>query len=123
MANSNYINDEFTTNIKQWINIDTKIQTLNEDLKKLRETRNSTGAFITKYIEAHNLMKTKFTLNNGYIKYSKTNQSNPLTFKYIFECLKQYFNDEELATNICEFIKNNRHKTLTTSIKRYIKSS
>ena len=123
MAKSNYINDEFTTNIKQWIDIDTKIQTLNEDLKKLRETRNSTGTFITKYIEAHNLMKTKFTLNNGYIKYSKTNQSNPLTFKYIFECLKQYFNDEELATNVCEFIKNNRHTTLTTSIKRYIKSS
>ena len=68
MANSNYINDEFTINIKQWIDIDTKIQTLNEDLKKLRETRNSTGTFITKYIESHNLTKTKFSLNNGYIK-------------------------------------------------------
>ena len=122
MANSNYINDEFTTNIKQWIDIDTKIQLLNEDLKKLRETRNSTGTFITKYIEANNLTKTKFSLTNGYIKYSKTNQSNPLTFKYIYECLKQYFNDEELATTVCEFIKNNRQTTLTTSIKRYIKS-
>ena len=122
MANSNYINDEFTTNIKQWIDIDTKIQTLNEDLKKLRETRNSTGEFITKYIEANNLTKTKFSLNNGYIKYSKTNQSAPLTFKYIYDCLKQYFNDEELATTVCEFIKNNRHTTSTTSIKRYIKS-
>ena len=119
MSKSNYINEEFTTNIKQWIDIDTKIQTLNEDLKKLRETRNSTGMFITKYIEAHNLIKTKFSLNNGYIKYSKTNQSNPLTFKYIYDCLKQYFNDEELATTVCEFIKNNRKTTLTTSIKRY----
>ena len=122
MSNSNYINDEFTTNIKQWIDIDTKIQTLNEDLRTLRETRNSTGSYITKYIEANNLTKTKFSLNNGYIKYSKTNQSNPLTFKYIYECLKQYFNDEELATTVCEFIKTNRQTTLTTSIKRYIKS-
>ena len=122
MANSNYINDEFTTTIKQWIDIDTKIQTLNEELKKLRETRNSTGEFITKYIEAHNLTKTKFSLTDGYIKYSKTNQSGPLTFKHIFGCLKQYFNDDELANTVCEFIKNNRQTTLTTSIKRYIKS-
>ena len=97
------------------------VECLNEDLKKLRETRNSTGAYITKYIEANNLTKTKFSLTNGYIKYSKTNQSGPLTFKYILECLKQYFKDEELATNVCEFIKNNRQTTLTTSIKRYNK--
>ena len=122
MSSSNYINDEFTTTIKQWIDVDTQIQTLNEDLKKLRETRNARGAFITKYIEANNLTKTKFSLTNGYIKYSKTNQSGPLTFKYILECLKQYFKDEELATNVCEFIKTNRQTTLTTSIKRYIKS-
>ena len=121
MANLNYINDEFTTTIKQWVDIDTKIQTLNEDLKKLRETRNARGVFITKYIETNNLTKTKFSLNNGYIKYSKTNQSGPLTFKYILGCLKQYFNDDELATNVCEFIKNNRQTTLTTSIKRYTK--
>ena len=118
---SQYLNDNFTNDIKKWIEIDNEIQTLNNNLKELRQSRNSKAEIITKYIEQHNLTKTKFSLNNGYIKYSKTNQSSPLTFKFIFECLKKYFNDEELATNVCDFIKSNRLSTLSTSIKRYNK--
>ena len=118
---SNYLNDNFTSDIKKWIEIDNKIQSLNETLKTLRNSRNSTGEIITKYIETHNLTKTKFSLSSGYIKYSQTNMAKPLTYKYIFECLKQYFNDEELSTNVCEFIKKNRETTLTKSIKRYNK--
>ena len=77
--------------------------------------------FITKYIEEHNLTKTKFSLSDGYIKFSKTNQTPPLTFKYIHDCLNKYFNDAQLATNVCEYIKNNRQTTLSKSIKRYFK--
>ena len=65
---SKYLNDDFTSDIKKWIEIDNKIQSLNETLKTLRNTRNSKGEIITKYIEDNNLTKTKFSLSSGYIK-------------------------------------------------------
>ena len=115
---SQYVNDAFKNNIKQWIEYDNKIYQLNKSLKEIRNTRTQIGQEITKHIEVHNLIKTKFNLGDGYIKYSRTNYSNPLTFKFIFECLKQFFNDEELAGNVCKFIKENRTKTENVSLKR-----
>ena len=117
---SQYVNDDFTSNIKKWIEYDNQISQLNKSIKSIRNTRTQISQEITKHIEQHNLMKTKFNLSDGYIKYSKTNQTAPLTFKFIFACLKQYFNDAELAATVCAFIKNNREKTLNISLKRHM---
>ena len=54
---SQYLNDNFTNDIKKWIEIDNEIQTLNNNLKELRQSRNSKAEIITKYIEQHNLTK------------------------------------------------------------------
>ena len=121
MTDKSYVTELFTNHIKQWISYDNKIQNLKNEIKQLNNEKNKTGDYITEYIETNNLIKTKINLSNGYLKYSKINQTSPLTFKYISKCLKEYFQDEDLANNVCNFIKNNRTFVSAVSIKRYTK--
>lgn len=115
---TNYVNNEFVSNIKQWVEYDNKINTLNKELKHLREERNKTAETISQYIEVNNLKKTRFNLNDGYIKYSKTYQTPPLTMKYISQSLKEFLQEDELVADICEYIKSRRKKTEIKTIKR-----
>ena len=115
---NNYITQTFTTDIKKWVEYDDKIQSLNTELKQLRELRNNAGEKITQHIETHNLVKTRININKGYIKYSKTYQTSPITIKLLFKTLSEFFNDEDLAKNVCDYVKKNRDKTLIRTIKR-----
>ena len=117
---TNYVNNEFVSNIKQWVEYDNKINTLNKELKSLREERNKTADIISRYIEVNNLEKTKFNLNDGYIKYSKTYQTAPLTMKYLSQTLNEFLHEDELVNDICEYIKERRKKTEIKTIKRTI---
>tara|TARA_Y100001970_G_C14156885_1_gene816091 strand:- start:210 stop:575 length:366 start_codon:yes stop_codon:yes gene_type:complete len=121
MSESSYINDTFTSSIGQWLEYDNKIQSLKQQMKQLRTEKSKINEYITNYLESNRLVRTKINLSDGYIKYSKINQSSPLTLKYIQQCLKDYFQDDELALKVCDYIKNNRKTTPITTIKRYIK--
>tara|TARA_Y100000310_G_C20609084_1_gene777073 strand:+ start:105 stop:476 length:372 start_codon:yes stop_codon:yes gene_type:complete len=121
MSHKNYITPSFTENVKKWIDFDNQIQQLNYSLKTLRKHKNEIGKLITVHIEQNDLIKTKITMKDGYIKYSKTSQTPSLTIKYIHQCLKEYLHDEDLANTICEYIKENRKRVPVVSIKRHMK--
>ena len=120
---SNYINNEFKIAIKEWMNYDDNIQLLNSQLKELRSKRNNVKTQLTNYMENNQLTQTKFRLSDGStFKYNNVTQYKPITFKLLKQCLNNYFNDEELAVNVCKFIKERREKVVAPDIKRYLQS-
>lgn len=117
---SNYVNDDFKTAIKEWMTCDDVIQDLNSQLKELRNKRSEIKVKLTHYMETKQLTQTKFQLSDGStFKYCNATQYRPITYKFLKDCLNKYFNDEQLSTNICNFIKENREKTITPDIRRY----
>ena len=71
-------------------------------------------------METKQLTQTKFELSDGStLKYCNTTQYKPITYKFLKDCLQKYLNDDKLTTNICNFIKESREKTIIPNIKRF----
>ena len=108
--------DELVNHIKNWIQIDTDISSLQKQIKELRENKkNLTNTLV-------NVMKSNeidcFDINNGKLIYSKSKIKKPINKKSLLEALQIYFKDNtELAQNVSQHILDNREETVKESIR------
>lgn len=108
--------DELVNHIKNWIQIDTDISSLQKQIKELRENKkNLTNSLV-------NVMKSNeidcFDINNGKLIYSKSKIKKPINKKSLLEALQIYFKDNtELAQNVSQHILDNREETVKESIR------
>ena len=107
-------------NIKKWVSLDNDIKELNHKIKLLRGEKEDYNKDILEYISDNNLEKATIKLRTGKLKFIDVNQSQPLTYKFICECLYNYFNeDEEKVLDIVTYIKSQRQIKTTKEIKRF----
>ena len=108
------------TNIKKWVSLDNDIKKLNAQLKLLRGEKDSYTNDILEYISTNNLENAIIKLPNGKLKFVDVNTSQPLTYKFICECLHEYLeNDDDKVLEIITYIKSRRQIKVTKEIKRY----
>ena len=107
-------------NIKKWVLLDNNIQTLNHKIKTLKEEKSTYNNFILQYILEQNLNNATIKINDGKLRFVNINHSQPLTFRFIYECLVNYFSDTNKAREIINYIKLQRNIKTTTEIKRYV---
>jgi hypothetical protein len=110
---------DLESNIKKWVSLDNEIKQANEKLKKLRESRNDTSVDILNYIHENELDNATIKISDGQLKFAQVKQQNPLTYKFINECLKKCINNEEQVELIMNFIKDQRESKVQTEIKRH----
>ena len=107
------------TNIKKWVSLDNDIKLLSQQIKELRIEKNSYNSSILEYIEEKNLENVTIKIGNGKLKFIDVNQQQPLTYKFICECLYNYFdNDEEKVIDIISYLKSHRNIKTFREIKR-----
>ena len=106
-------------NIKNWVVLDNKIKAINNQLNDLKSEKNKYNNSIIEYIANNNLDNVTINISDGKLKFSNTNYSQPLTYKYIYICLNNYFNDQDKADKIIEYIKSQRTTKTIKEIKRY----
>lgn len=106
-------------NIKNWVLLDNKIKLINNELRDLKLEKNKYNNSIIEYISNNNLDNVTINISDGKLKFANTNYSQPLTYKHIYNCLNNYFNDEKKANNIIEYIKSQRTSKSIKEIKRY----
>ena len=83
-------------NIKSWIKLDNEIKQLSSELKSLRTQKEDHNQNILEHIKDNNLEHAIIKIGNGRLKFVDTNSTQPLTYKFICECLCDYFkNDDE----------------------------
>jgi Zn/Cd-binding protein ZinT len=107
---------EFETNIKQWVSIDNQIKQLNDKVKQLKEQKCVLSENINNYVETNNL--STIQISDGQLKFVKTKETQPLTFKYLEKCLHEIIKNEEQVEKILEYIKNKREVNYSSEIKR-----
>ena len=109
---------EFTNMIKEWVTIDNELRELSLKSKSLREKKNHVNNNVINYIETNNLDNAIIKISDGTLKFNYTNISQPLTFKYINECLNDIINDKNQVEAIINYIKNKRNVKSIMDIKR-----
>lgn len=107
-------------NIKKWVILDNNHKKLNEQLKEIRDKKNELNDTIINYFNNNNITSPTINISDGKLNIIKTKIPNVLTYKYLEECLNQYFdNNSDKVKDIMEFIKNKRTFSETTNIKRF----
>ena len=111
-------------NIKNWIKLDNEIKQLSMDLKRLRVQKEDYNQNILGHIKENNLENAVVKIGDGRLKFIDTNHPQPLSYKFISECLCDYFEDDrEIVMEIMYHIKSKRTIKTTKEIKRYYVSS
>jgi len=106
-------------NIKKWVILDNKIKEINNELKNIRFQKIKYNKTILEYISNNNLDNATIKINDGKLKFVNTNYSQPLTYKFIYDCLNKYHHNEDKSIEIINFIKAQREIKTMKEIKRY----
>ena len=77
----------FEQSIKNWVTTDNKIRSLNDQIRALREERNTANEEIMVYVDTNKLANATVKISDGKLRFTSTRQTAPLTLKYIEGCL------------------------------------
>jgi hypothetical protein len=110
----------FNKEIQEWILLDNEIKSINKRLKNIRER---------KCILEESLFQTQASSNqstikllDGYLNFTTTKITTPLTFKYIENTLGKIIKNNEQVSKIIYYLKTLRETKIVPEIKRIIDS-
>lgn len=109
----------FEEHIKHWVSLDNKIRDLNTQVKELRSKRTSLTDKINSYVNENDLNKAIINISDGKLKFQNVKTQQPLTLKFIKQCLDDCIKDENDVDMIIKYIKSQRETKVTEEIKRY----
>ena len=108
----------FEDKIIEWVAIDNKIRKYNGLLKQDRSIRTQLTDEIISYVEVNGMHHSVIEITDGKLKFQNTRTAQPLTFKFIKECLIDCLGNDESVEQIMHYIKTKRHINYTTDVKR-----
>jgi phosphatidate phosphatase PAH1 len=109
----------FENKVQQWVQLDNQLKKLNDQVKLLREQRNTLETNLTTYAKTNNMTDTTIKINNDKLKFVETKQPEPLTFKYLEKTLGEIIKNETQVQAIMEHIKQKRATKIVSEIKRF----
>jgi hypothetical protein len=109
----------FEESIQKWVSLDTQLRSLHDKTKQLREDKNKIEDGIIKYVDSHNLQNSVVKISDGKLKFTMIKQTNPLTLKYVDECLAKCIKNPEQVKLIMNYIKESRNSKIIPDIKRF----
>ena len=109
----------FENKVQQWVQLDNQLKKLNEQVKQLRDQRNSLETNLTSYAKTNNMSDSTIKVNNDRLKFVDTKVPEPLTFKYLEKTLGEIIKNESQVQLIMEHIKQKRTIKIVPEIKRF----
>jgi hypothetical protein len=109
----------FEYKVQQWVELDNQLQKLNEQVKQLRDQRNTLETNLTSYAKTNNMSDSTIKINNSRLKFVDTKVPEPLTFKYLEKTLGEIIKNESQVQLIMEHIKQKRAVKIVPEIKRF----
>lgn len=109
----------FEESIKSWVSIDNKIKEYNDELRELRQKRNSLSEHVYEHVNSNNLNHATVEISDGKLKFQSVKVTQPITIKFIKKCLEDCISNEEQVEKIMEYIKDTRETKYIDDIKRF----
>ncbi len=96
------------TTIKEWVNINSKINELQKQIKELKNTKKQLSNSLISVMENNEI--DRFDINNGKLVYKKNKVKGAINKDYLMTMLDNYFKEyPEIDTNdVGNFILENR---------------
>ena len=105
-------------NIKKWVVLDNQQKKLNEQVKDLRDKKNDLTTNIITNFSDKNIKSPIIKISDGRLSLIETQHANVMSFKFLLDSFKEYFDDEKEANKLLDFVKSKRTFTNVSSIKR-----
>jgi ribosomal protein S15P/S13E len=109
---------EFEQHIQQWVTIDNQMKILTDKIKELREKKHTISEQINSHIQTAQLSNATVKLSDGQLIFTNVKETQPLTFKYLENCLSEIIKNEDQVKKILDYIKNKREVKYVPEIKR-----
>jgi hypothetical protein len=109
----------FEETIQKWVLLDNQHRLLNNKTKLIRDQKNKMEEGIFQYIETNKLSAATIKISDGKLQFGDIKQTQPLTLKYVEECLGKCIKNHEEIKNIMNCIKDSRNIKYNSDIKRF----
>ena len=109
----------FEESVKEWVSTDNLIKLHLEKIRGLRSKRNDITDTLVTYAENKNLGHPIIQISDGRLKFQYTKITNPLTFRFIENCLQDCIENTEQVGQIIQYIKSKRSTRKVSDIKRF----
>ena len=108
---------ELVSHVKNWIEIDNAISTLQKNIKELKDQKKTLTQSLVSVMKENEI--DCFDINDGKLIYSKSKYKKPINKKTLLDSLNNYFKDNnDLASDLSKFIMDNREDTIKENIRR-----
>ena len=105
--------------VKEWVRIDNEIRQLQKEISTRRQDKKKMNDQLMETMKSNDI--DCFDLNDGKICYTKKNVQQPINNKVLLDILTKYYNgDLSQASEINNFIKDNRTEVTKENITRKI---
>jgi len=107
--------EQLIKTIKDWVKLDNDIRKLQKELVQRKNEKKGISTSLMEIMKKNEI--DCFDINNGQICYNKKNIKKPITKKVLLDILSKYYKGDLLkATEINNFILDNREETIKESI-------
>jgi hypothetical protein len=111
--------------IKKWVMLDNQIKQLYNKMQLLKDEKNELTNSLIEHFDNANKKYPIINISDGKLSFIEVKQPNALSYKFLEQCLIDYFkinsNNNDVNNNIkliLELIKSKRTYTLNKTIKR-----
>jgi hypothetical protein len=105
--------------IKEWVRLDNDIRKLKKEEKMRNDEKKNVSKLLIEIMKKNEI--DAFDIKDGQICYTKKSVKKPITKKVLMEVLSKYFKGDTLkASELNEFISENREEVIQESIVRKI---
>ena len=111
--------DQLISAVRDWVKLDNEIRTLQKEQMKRKKDKSAISENLMNIMKSNDI--DCFDLKDGQICYNKKSVKKPITKKNLFDILSKYYDGNILkATQLNEFISDNREESVKESITRKI---
>ena len=109
--------------IKKWVMLDNQVKQLYNQMQLLKDEKNELTNSLINHFDNANKKYPIINISDGKLSFVEVKQPNALSYKFLEQCLIDYFKTNANGANnnikvIMELIKSKRTYTLNKTIKR-----
>jgi len=105
--------------IKAWVLYDNQLKAYNDKTKELRGKKSSIGVNIKEYMAQNHPHHSTIDISDGRLKIATATTQTPLSYKFVDESAKSFFNDDKIVTEFMNYLKDRRESKTSVEIKRF----
>ena len=100
--------EKFHEDLKNWYLLDNKLKNLSLEINYIKNKKNLFKNNIINFISENNLERKTIKIDNVEFKFVNLKQIQPLTFKFLKDCLDNCISNEEQVEQLIQYIKSKR---------------